>query len=181
MLTPHIWHSIEHMSEILDIVDENNQVIGQAERYHIHRDKLRHRAAHCIVFNSQGKVFLQLRHPKKDHFPNCWDSSVGGHVDSGETYQQCIARETEEELGVATNASLTAIVELPASEMNGWEFLQLYAMQHPGPFMLNPREISDGNWFSFDEVSEWLAARPEEFAGGFDLMWECFLAYYHRI
>ena len=163
------------MIELLDVVDENNQIIGQASRDEIHRDQLRHRATHCLIINiPKDRIFLQLRHPSKDNFPNCWDSSVAGHVNAGETYLECIQRECQEELGVATNSTLQEIAELPATAENGWEFLQLYVMIHEGPFQLCAREISEAAWFSFDEVSEWLAARPEEFAGGFDLIWEVF-------
>ena len=52
--------------EIFDVVDANDQVIGQQPRSEVHRLGLRHRAIHLLVFNAQGELFLQKRSMKKD-------------------------------------------------------------------------------------------------------------------
>ncbi|MDP7586167.1 MAG: NUDIX domain-containing protein, partial [Verrucomicrobiota bacterium] len=80
--------------EIFDVVDANDQVIGQKTRSEVHRLGLRHRAIHLLVFNAEGELFLQKRSTKKDCFPGTWDSSVSGHVDAGETYDACAQRES---------------------------------------------------------------------------------------
>lgn len=86
--------------EQLDIVDQHNQIIGRAKRQDIHAQGLRHRSAHVLIYNTDGKLFLQKRSKHKDDFPNYWDSSTAGHVDAGESYDECIVREVKEELGV---------------------------------------------------------------------------------
>src|SRR5213593_4562124 len=87
--------------EIFDVVDQQDEVIGQAPRAEVHRRKLRHRAVHVFIFNSRGELFLQKRSMKKDCFPGLWDSSASGHLDRGEDYDRCALREVREELGVA--------------------------------------------------------------------------------
>ena len=47
--------------EIFDVVNERDEVVGQAARSEVHRRKLKHRAVHVLVFNSRGEVFLQKR------------------------------------------------------------------------------------------------------------------------
>src|SRR5438105_1676614 len=64
------------IEEIFDVVNERDEVIGQATRQEVHRKGLKHRATHVLVFNSRGKVFLQKRSVRKDRQPGLWDSSA---------------------------------------------------------------------------------------------------------
>ena len=87
--------------EIFDIVDDNDVVIGQAPRAQCHGNPaLVHRVAHVLVFNRDGALLLQKRAASKDVQPGKWDTSVGGHLDPGESYLQAAYREMEEELGI---------------------------------------------------------------------------------
>ena len=52
--------------EIFDVVNERDEVVGQAARREVHRRGLLHRAVHVLVFNSRGEVFLQKRSMKKN-------------------------------------------------------------------------------------------------------------------
>ena len=79
--------------EIFDVVNGRDEVIGRQLRSEVHRLGLKHRATHVLVFNSRSEVFLQKRSMKKDRQPGVWDSSVSGHVDSGEDYDACAVRE----------------------------------------------------------------------------------------
>jgi hypothetical protein len=40
-----------------------------------------------------------------------------------------------------------------------------------GPFRLHPDEIECGGWFSLEEITRWVAEKPDEFASGFLLIW----------
>src|ERR1044071_3578361 len=86
--------------EIFDVVNERDEVTGQAPRGRVHREGLKHRAVHVLVFNRRGEVFLQKRSMKKDTFPGAWDSSASGHLNSGEDYDTCAVRELFEEIGL---------------------------------------------------------------------------------
>ena len=44
--------------EIFDVVNERDEVVGQAPRSEVHAKKLLHRAVHVLVFNSHGQLFL---------------------------------------------------------------------------------------------------------------------------
>lgn len=142
--------------ELLDIVDHNNEVIGQSNRKDIHNRGLRHRSAHLLIFNTSGDLFLQKRSKHKDDFPNCWDSSAAGHVDAGESYEQCIVREAREELGITLEKMPEKQFLLEASKDNGMEFCQVFTTVHNGPFQLDPYEVDTGEWFSPPRISQWL-------------------------
>jgi len=86
--------------DIFGVVNERDEVVDCQPRSVVHRLGLKHRAAHVLVFSSRGEVFLQKRSMKKDRQPGLWDSSASGHVDSGEDYDACAARELREEIGL---------------------------------------------------------------------------------
>ena len=161
-------------SERFPVVDENDQLLGDAPRGEVHGNNLRHRAVHILIFNARGELFLQKRSRWKDRHPFVWDSSAAGHVDAGEEYDKTAVRELEEELGV--KAELTRVAKLPASEQTGQEFIWLYRAEHEGPFTLAPTEIEHGEFFPVEVVSEWIEARPADFAPGFLECWKAFQA-----
>ncbi|WP_330303439.1 MULTISPECIES: NUDIX domain-containing protein [unclassified Streptomyces] len=87
--------------EILDIVDENDEVIGQSPRGEAYARGLRHRAVFIQARNAEGRLFVHRRTPTKLVFPSLYDMFVGGVVGTGESYDDAALREAEEELGVS--------------------------------------------------------------------------------
>lgn len=90
------------MAEIFPIVDEQGRVTGKATRQECHSGTfLLHPVVHLHVLNPEGLLFLQKRSMLKDVQPGKWDTSVGGHVDYGESIEQALFREAREELGIS--------------------------------------------------------------------------------
>ncbi|MFD3516585.1 NUDIX domain-containing protein [Streptomyces sp. NPDC058657] len=87
--------------EILDIVDENDEVVGQAPRGEATARGLRHRCAFIRVRDAAGRTFVHRRTATKLVFPSLYDMFVGGVVGAGESYDEAALREAEEELGVS--------------------------------------------------------------------------------
>jgi isopentenyldiphosphate isomerase len=83
--------------ELFDVVNERDEVIGVAPRAQVHAEGLRHRAVHVLVFNPEGRLFVQRRSFAKDNSPGCWDTSAAGHLDAGEDYHAAALRELGEE------------------------------------------------------------------------------------
>ncbi|KUO14907.1 NUDIX hydrolase [Streptomyces dysideae] len=86
--------------EILDIVDENDQVIGQSPRGRAYAEGLCHRCVFIQARDAEGHVFVHRRTPTKLVFPSLYDMFVGGVVGAGESYDDAALREASEELGV---------------------------------------------------------------------------------
>lgn len=59
------------------------------------------------IMNSNQQMLIQQRQPFKDGWPNMWDLTVGGSAIAGETSQEAIARETQEEIGLHLDFSTT--------------------------------------------------------------------------
>jgi 16S rRNA (adenine1518-N6/adenine1519-N6)-dimethyltransferase len=151
--------------ELLAVVDENDRPLKPTDRATIHRDNLLHRAVHIFLVNHRGELLLQKRSYRKDRFPRRWDSSASGHVDADESYQDCAMRELREEIGV--EAVLEELGKLPASEITGHEFIEIFAGSHEGPFHWNQHEIETGGFFELEMIDAWIATRPDDFAPGF--------------
>ncbi|MEU0674145.1 NUDIX domain-containing protein [Streptomyces sp. NPDC006172] len=86
--------------EILDIVDENDQVVGRSPRGEAYARGLRHRCVFVLVRDAEGRLFVHRRTADKLVFPSLHDMFVGGVVGAGEAYDDAALREAEEELGV---------------------------------------------------------------------------------
>ena len=157
--------------ELFDIVNELDEVIGQATRAEVHARRLWHRAVHVLVFDARGRVFLQKRSMLKDTAPGCWDSSCSGHLDAGELYDAAAVRELREEIGLVVPATPERWFRIEARRETGWEFVWMYRLQSEGPFVLHPAEIETGEWFAPGDITAAITARPKEFSGAFRFLW----------
>ena len=157
--------------ELLPVVNEQDEEIGTEKRRIIHERKLLHRAVHVLLFNLEGKVYLQRRSMKKDSAPGKWDSSSSGHVDPGESYAEACVREIAEELNLNPVLSLRELGKISACPETGMEFTMVYTGvidREPTP---NPHEIMDGQWIDPERLDEWIVSEPDDFASCFRVVW----------
>ncbi len=157
--------------ETFDVVDENDSVTGQATRGEVHERDLLHRAVHVFVVNKRGDILLQQRSRLKDRHPGVWDSSVSGHLDAGESYEAAAVRELDEEMGIR-DAAPEEIARLTACAETGWEHICLYRARHDGALRFPAAEVDAALWMPPEELRQWIAARPEDFAPGFLECWK---------
>lgn len=162
-------------SELFDVVNERNEVTGQLTRGEVHARGLLHRAVHVFVINSRGDIYLQKRSHLKDVSPLKWDSSAAGHLDVGESYADCAIRETREEVGL-TITSTELAAQLPAGTHTDHEFVELHIARHNGPMKCLPEEVACGEWFTPELITQWVEARPQDFAKGFISCWKAWQA-----
>lgn len=140
--------------EIFDIVDEDDRIIDQASRDQVHGNpSLIHRVVHILVFNSQNELYLQKRAMNKDVQPGKWDTSVGGHVDKGESYRDAAVRELEEELGI-TGAHLKSLYKYRLRNDYESEYVSSYHCVWDGAIKINVDEIEEGRFWRLDEIAE---------------------------
>ena len=156
---------------MFDVVDADDQVVGQRPRREVHALGLRHRAVHLLVVNRAGQLFLQLRSRAKDLFPGVWDSSAAGHVGAGEDYDGTAGRELAEELGCRPDHPPQRLFKIAARPETGQEFVWVYRVDAEGPFVLQPEEIERGDWFSLERIDRWVGERPSELAPAFVFLW----------
>jgi isopentenyldiphosphate isomerase len=157
--------------EIFDVVDEADCVIATAAREDVHRQGLRHRSAHILVYDADGRLYLQRRSFTKECSPGLWDTSAAGHLGAGEDYAAAARRELAEELGLGTGHSLEPLFKLQASAVTGHEFVWVFRTVTSDPISPDPVEIIEGRWCDEATLEHWLATEPEAFTGSFRLIW----------
>ena len=130
------------MDEMLDVVDEQDRVIGRAPRSACHGDPSKiHRVVHVLLFNRAGEILLQLRGRGKRIQPGKWDTSAGGHLASGEGYDEAVRRELEEELGVTETEGLVRLYDYLWRSPVETERVRTFLLVHEGPFRFPSDEI----------------------------------------
>lgn len=91
------------MLEILNIVNDDDVVVGERTREEIHRLGLLHRETHVYFITPNREIIFQHRAKDKDTFPDLLDATVGGHVEIGHSYEETAVKESEEETGLKIN------------------------------------------------------------------------------
>jgi isopentenyldiphosphate isomerase len=86
--------------ELLDLVDVNDVVIATMPRSQVFAQGLTNfRLVSAFVKNNDGKFCFFRRARNKKVYPGAF-GLVGGCVQSGESYQEALIRELQEEIGV---------------------------------------------------------------------------------
>lgn len=142
------------MSEYLDIVNQDDTVIGRASRKEIYEKLLLHRIAHVLVFNDKNELALQLRSKNVIFAPLTWTTSAGGHVKSGESYEEAAKREYKEELGVESEIEFMAkefynFVGQPPSK-----FFTIFKTKYNGEFNINKLVVNKVEFFTIEQIKK---------------------------
>jgi 16S rRNA (adenine1518-N6/adenine1519-N6)-dimethyltransferase len=95
--------------EAFDIVDENNQPVGEQKlRSVVHKElKDWHRATSIVIVNDKKEILCQQRSLKKDREPGMWQAGFGGHLKAGQTYLENAIEELEGYRGIRRRARYT--------------------------------------------------------------------------
>lgn len=168
--------------ELIDIVDENNKMLGiQKMKSEAWKVGLWHRASHVWIYNSKGQILLQLRSKTKIHSPNKWAVSVGGHISAGEEPLPTAIREAKEEIGLdigARNPEFLKVIkiadDLEKRELDN-EFVYVYFLRYDGDaarLKLQSEEVQEIRFFSSTELEENLRTDPGRYAQEPDYLFE---------
>jgi isopentenyldiphosphate isomerase len=137
---------------MLDIIDRHGNIQGAAPRKIVHGNNLLlHRVVHVLVFDHCDNLLLQKRSMNKKVAPGMWDTSVGGHVDFGETIQGAMYREMKEELGICPEKTQFAYSYIHSNDFES-EMVFTHVCRYSGKVFHNPDEIEKVRFWSKKDI-----------------------------
>lgn len=146
--------------EILDLVDENDQVIGAKKRSEVYAEGLSNfRVINAFIINDKGELWIPRRAAGKKIYPLCLDMSVGGHVESGETYDYSFKRETQEELNIDIDTVPYRLLgHLSPAKDNVSAHMNVYEIRTNEAPDFNPTDFTEYYWLTpqafFERVAQ---------------------------
>lgn len=158
---------------ILPIVNEQDEIIGYKDKKDRDPKEIT-RVAALWVTDKKGNILLAQRVFTKKNDPGKWGPAVAGTVEKGETYEQNIIKEAEEEIGLR---DFTPILGPKNRRSTSHEYFGQWftaVVDHEYPFVKQDEEVESIKWFSKDELKKLLQENPEMFLSGFDRYFEMF-------
>ncbi|MCU7917440.1 MAG: hypothetical protein KZQ95_03675 [Candidatus Thiodiazotropha sp. (ex Epidulcina cf. delphinae)] len=135
---------------ILDLVSEDDQVIGKMESEEAHKLGLLHRAVHILVINREGKIYVRKRSIDLELYPGVWTTSVGEHVRSGRQYGEAAENALKGFLGLATTLSQIGKTRVKDEIEN--EMVMIYETFADKIPDLNPEHSEQGEFLTTKEL-----------------------------
>ncbi len=144
--------------ELVDVIDAAGNTIAVVTRGEMRAKRLPHRCTYVLVFNAAGELFIHLRTATKDVYPSHWDVCIGGVLAAGETFDQGVRREIQEELGIDANAE--PLFPFHYADEATFAHGMAYRLNHDGPFQLQAEEIVRGEFAAVADVLERTQREP---------------------
>lgn len=139
--------------EILDLVDENDVVIGQVPKSQAHQNpKLLHREIAVLIYDGLGRILFQKRNKQKRVFPGYWTVSCVGHVPSKMDPEDAARKEMMEELGLAV--PIRFVEKVPHNGMSEASFIYRYLGEYQGgEIIIDPYEVEVTKFLTQKELT----------------------------
>lgn len=140
--------------ELLDLVSQDDIVMGSMIRSEIYHYQFKNfRTVNAFIVNDRRQLWIPKRQKTKSLNPGMLDASIGGHVKSGESYDEALVREAKEE----TNLDLRKtpwekIGKLSPYQDNVTSFMQIYLIYHNTSPNFNTMDFMDFDWTTISEV-----------------------------
>jgi len=156
------------MSRII-VVDERDNIIGYKER----KDRLSSdiiRVTGLMVYNSKDELLLAQRVHTKKYDPGKWGPAAAGTVEEGETHEDNVIKEAEEEIGLVVDPG--KLIKGPC-KMVGAEtgyFVQRFFYKSDLPiedFKIREDEVAEIKWMDISNLIKDIEKHPADYIPAF--------------
>jgi isopentenyl-diphosphate Delta-isomerase len=154
------------MREEVVLVNDDDEVIGVAEKLAAHRSGDLHRAFSIFVFNSAGQLLLQKRAAGKYHSNGLWSNTCCGHPRPGEPTEEASRRRLYEEMGFECGVRKVLAFTYHAELEGGLfehEYDHVFVGQFDGGPAPNHDEVSDWKWVGLPALRTDIRRNPGQF------------------
>lgn len=157
------------LDEQVDVVDEQGTVIRSVSKRTAHEQGLLHKTVISEIIDSQGR-WLMVRQSSDRQDAGQYVSPVGGHVGAGESDDDALKREAEEEVGLGGEFRYElvgkAVYERHVIGRHENHLFVVYKIFSDTAPVLN-HESESCRYFTEQELKEELQAHPELFGAAF--------------
>ena len=150
----------------IPLVNELDEIIGEGEKLAVHQSGLLHRAFSILVHNGQGQWLIHQRAHHKYHSGGLWTNTCCGHPNVGEDMESAVHRRLQEEMGFDCGLEFQFKFQYEAKldhDLIEHEIDHVYVGRFGGEFEVNPEEVADYRWLTFDEIQQEIQMEPERF------------------
>ena len=158
----------------IDLVNEQDQVIGNTKRKNVLKRGENFRTVHVFVFNKRKELLLQKTSSKHPRSPLKWGSSVAGYLFAGEDYYSGAKRRLNQELGISDN-KLTKICKIPMKDNLSLKFITLFTCEIDDVVYPDQNLIDKVDFIPLEEIKKLIKTSPYKFTGTFIYLFEHFL------
>ncbi len=154
--------------EKVDIVDENLKVLFTVSKQEAHDKGLLHPTVIAEVINSKGEWLLVKQAGHKQD-PGQYVSPVGGHVSTGENFEDALKREASEEIGLKGfefEYIDKAIYNRKWEKGTENHYFIVYKIKSDKDPVLNDESV-EYRWFKTEEIKEILKSNSKLFGYAF--------------
>lgn len=163
------------MEEYVVLVDEDDNMVGTAEKIDAHRNPKLHRAFSIFIANNNGELLIQKRAWEKYHNPGMWANTCCGHPRPGESLEAAAHRRLMEEMGFDTGMVKVFSFIYNTEFENGlteMEYDHVFVGKWDGIPEKNPAEVADYKWIAKEDLAEDIRKNPEIYTAWFKIAWE---------
>ncbi len=157
------------------LVNIADKEVGSLEKLEAHKKAVLHRAISVFICNSEGDWLLQRRAFDKYHSRGLWTNTCCSHPLPGETSLEAANRRLKEEMGM--QADLNEIFwftykEPLDNELTEHELDHVFVGITDELPKINPTEVNDWKYISFEELKTDIKTHPERYTVWFKMIYE---------
>lgn len=151
------------------LVNEQDEIIGKAEKLKAHQEGLLHRAFSVFVcrLNQDGKLelLLQQRQVSKYHSGGLWTNTCCSHPAPGEDMVKGAQRRLLQEMGLAIPLTFLGKFHYQTAFENGlseheWDYVFIGEWEGES-ISYDPEEVQDYRWVSLEKTLQDLMVNPQ--------------------
>lgn len=141
--------SVTSYEDAVEIVSGAAPIYTQEELDALPADAIGNDVVCGVVFNEQGQVLVGVRREGKDYANSL--EFPGGRVEEGETHEQALQREFEEEVGITVVGGITPIYDQRVNGSSKPQHIYFYRVKDyfGQPYGVEGQEVF---WLNVDEV-----------------------------
>lgn len=156
------------MTEMVILVDANDQQIGVAEKLAAHQQGLLHRAFSVFVIRKLAndfEILLQQRKKEKYHCGDLWTNTCCSHPRENEDIITAASRRLYEEMGMRIALQRIKAFTYKAEFANGlieheYDHV-LFGFYNDEPININLQEVQNYTWITLQDLQQGLKIKPE--------------------